>query len=174
MAVPGSCHALASPSTCHCSKQSYALTPQRTACIPCASDCLECVFVSPGRTRCTECYTLTLINGECRRCDDPRCADCSADFRLCKACRNKAHVVNSATGRCQDPSWPAPCPQQAGGPGRRGGCAAPPRPNPKTAQSGRWACGGRQNVHASCRGAEVLSRCLWMPQHAAPGQPHTH
>jgi len=38
--------------------------------------------------------------------------------------------VNKATGRCEDPAWPVPCP--GGGPRRQGGCASPVRqPNPR-------------------------------------------
>lgn len=101
---------------------------------------MACTFLSPGRTRCTECNSLNLVNSECRRCDDPRCAECPGDVRVCKACRNPSYVVNSGTGRCQDPSWPAPCRQSSGGAGRRPGCSAasagPQKPRP--AQAGRW------------------------------------
>lgn len=98
---------------------------------------MECSIVSPGRTRCTQCGDLTLINGECRRCEDPRCDDCSGNARVCKACKDRAHRVNNATGRCEDPSWPTPCRQSSGGAGRRGSCGTPTPQRPKTVQAQR-------------------------------------
>ena len=108
-----------------CSDESYVLTPAKT-CLACGPDCRECALVSPGRTRCTACSSLTLIDGVCRRCDDPRCYDCSGNVSVCKACRNLGYVVNKATGRCQDPAWPGPRQQPFNGLGHRTGNAGKP------------------------------------------------
>lgn len=92
-----------------CSYSGYALSPQKT-CLPCSYGCEVCTFAPPGQARCIRCFELSLVDGECRRCDDPRCANCSGNEHWCKKCRSNRHVVNKATGRCEDPSWPVPCP----------------------------------------------------------------
>ena len=123
-----------------CSFANYALSPQKK-CLACSPSCSTCKYgVATGRTRCTSCYEMSLVNGECRRCDDPRCGDCSGNVRVCKRCRDERHVVNKATGRCEDPAWPPPCP--AVRPGRRGGCATSPVRSPArkpNSGAGRWA-----------------------------------
>lgn len=140
------------PLPMHRSNDGYARSPEGK-CLPCSPGCEACKFVPPGQARCTRCFMLSLINGECRRCDDPRCADCSGNARTCRSCRNEAHVVNKATGRCEDPSWPVPCP--VGTSGRRGGCTSPvqtaPR-KPNASAAGRSVAAGRM-ARADVRGA---------------------
>ena len=133
-------HATTVAARLSCSIAGYALS-LAGKCLPCSTSCNGCKIVPPNQARCTACYTLSLVNGECRRCDDPRCADCSGNEHRCKRCRNEKHVVNKATGRCEDPSWPVPC-RTAPGPGRRGGCTSTvhtPVRKPKASAVGRSA-----------------------------------
>lgn len=128
-----------------CSVDYYALARSQ-ACLPCNFPCVKCIYASPGRTRCTSCGDWALVDGRCRRCDDPRCATCSRNSAVCEQCTMRPrHLVNKATGRCEDPTWPVPCWLAPGLVGRRGGCSsASSAQMPKAAGSrnaSRWAGG---------------------------------
>lgn len=131
--IPGP---VASPPTAQCSSDDFALTPANT-CLGCGADCTECVLAGPGRARCNRCFSLSSINGVCGRCDDPRCAECPSNASVCQACRNERHVVNKATGRCEDPAWPRPRQQPSEGASHRGGNAGNPAAKPTNVGSGR-------------------------------------
>lgn len=86
-----------SPGVCtECFTGKY-VDPSTKRCADCGPGCASC---RDART-CTKCFFLSLVVGSCRRCDDPRCADCTGNTEVCRECkRPAAYEPHPTTGRC--------------------------------------------------------------------------
>ncbi|KAL4438669.1 hypothetical protein ABPG77_006273 [Micractinium sp. CCAP 211/92] len=75
-------------------------------CQECARGCDKCT----SKNVCTKCYSLSLINGRCTRCSDPRCDSASCPGNpgkalrpvrdICRKCAVDGYHVDPATSRC--------------------------------------------------------------------------
>ncbi|KAK8847780.1 hypothetical protein M9Y10_018811 [Tritrichomonas musculus] len=67
-------------------------------CQKCPDNCNKC-----DESKCIECSPLYGLNenGKCINCEDPLCAYCSENYKICTICRNVLIFKVSSNGRCE-------------------------------------------------------------------------
>ena len=94
---------------CYNCERGYALTPQKSSCTPCPSNCYTCKYDSQNELKCKSCNNyFVLLNGVCISCGE-HCLVCEISNNTVKCTQCQNSYILTDEGICESLSIPEHC-----------------------------------------------------------------